>query len=81
MTFGEKVHKLRTERGLTMDELSRMTGIAQQTISSYETGWRGNPRPVNKFALARAFHVKPSELDDDREEVNNGKADNPCKRP
>lgn len=78
MTFGEKVRKYRTERGWTMAELARFTSLSESAIKLYECGERKNPLPVAKMALAVAFKVKPSDLDDDREEDTNGrKADNP----
>ena len=68
MTFGEKVRHLRLQRGLTRDELARLTGLTGGAVSMYETGARKTPLPVAKMALARALHVKPDDLDDDKEE-------------
>lgn len=78
MTFGQKVRKLREERGMTVTELADLAHISQPTVSQYESGVRNNPYPNTKIAIAMALRVKPSDLDDDREEDNNGgKADNP----
>ena len=68
MTFGQKVRKLRTDKDLTIAELSKLTGLSESAIKLYELGERRNPLPVAKMALASALHVKPSQLDDDREE-------------
>ena len=68
MTFGEKVKYFRTQRGLTRDELARLTGLTGGAVSMYETGARKTPLPVAKLALARVLHVKPEDLDDDKEE-------------
>lgn len=78
MTFGQKVRKYREERGLSVTELAKMANLAQPTISQFESGVRKHPYPNTKIALAMALRVKPSDLDDDQEEENNGReADNP----
>lgn len=58
---GERLRSLRKERLLTQVELSRMTGVAQDSISSLETGKReAHPGTIRK--LAEALGVKPTEL-------------------
>lgn len=68
MRFGEKLKKIREDKGWEREELARLTGLSVDAIKSYELGYRKNPYPVIKFALASALKVKPSQLDDDREE-------------
>ncbi len=68
MTFGQKVRKYRLERKLDVSDLAKITGLSESAIKLYEYGYRKKPLPVAKMALASAFKVKPSELDDDREE-------------
>lgn len=41
----------REKRGMTQAELSRASGVPQQTISSIETEARSNPRMETLFAL------------------------------
>ena len=36
MTFGEKMKKIRNERGLSQQELGKILGIKQQTVAQYE---------------------------------------------
>ncbi len=36
MTFGEKMKRLRNERGLSQQELGKKLGIKQQTVAQYE---------------------------------------------
>ncbi len=36
MTFGEKMKKIRKERGLSQQELGKILGITQQTVAQYE---------------------------------------------
>ncbi|GAB3797512.1 helix-turn-helix domain-containing protein [Virgibacillus kimchii] len=45
MTFGEFIKEKRTEKGLTMRELERRTGISQAYISQIESGKRNVPKP------------------------------------
>jgi transcriptional regulator with XRE-family HTH domain len=58
---GERLRSLRKERLLTQVELSEMTGVAQDSISSLETGKReAHPGTIRK--LAKALDVEPTEL-------------------
>ena len=58
---GARLRQLRRERALSQRELSRMTGIAFDTISRLETGkQRAQPRTIRK--LANALGVEPREL-------------------
>ena len=58
---GEQLRSLRKERLLTQVELSEMTGVAQDSISSLETGKReAHPGTIRK--LAKALGVDPTEL-------------------
>ena len=58
---GERLRRLRKERLLTQQELSRMTGISQDGISQFETGKReAQPGTIKK--LAEALGVEPKEL-------------------
>ena len=64
---GERLRRLRRERALSQRDLTRMTGIAFDTISRLETGkQRAQPRTIRK--LADALGVEPREVmkgDDD----------------
>ena len=56
-----RLRRLRRERALSQRDLSRMTGIAFDTISRLETGkQRAQPRTIRK--LADALGVEPREL-------------------
>ena len=58
---GERLRRLRKERLLTQQELSRMTSISQDGISQLETEKReAQPGTIRK--LAEALGVKPKEL-------------------
>ena len=67
MTFAEKVRKYRTERGLSQAELAKLANLSQAQICDYENG-KSKIHPNSKIVLAMALNVKPSDLDNDREE-------------
>ncbi|OFZ23378.1 MAG: hypothetical protein A2X94_13200 [Bdellovibrionales bacterium GWB1_55_8] len=51
--FGERLARLRKERGLTQVELALQIGLTQALITSYEVGrLRMHPEMVIRFALA-----------------------------
>ena len=58
---GMRLRRLRLERALTQQELSQMTGIAQDSISKLERGYRP-PLPSTVRKLAEALAVEPIEL-------------------
>ena len=58
---GARLRRLRRERALSQRELSRITGVAFDTISRLETGkQQAQPRTIRK--LADALGVEPREL-------------------
>jgi transcriptional regulator with XRE-family HTH domain len=58
---GARLRRIRRERALSQRDLTRMTGIAFDTISRLETGkQRAQPRTIRK--LADALGVEPKEL-------------------
>jgi transcriptional regulator with XRE-family HTH domain len=55
---GPRLRRIRRERALSQRELSRMTGVAFDTISRLETGkQQAQPRTIRK--LAEALGVEP----------------------
>ena len=60
-TTAERIRALRKRRKLTQDDLARLTGIAQATISSWESG--KNPPSRRLLALlAKALGVKETRI-------------------
>ncbi len=56
-----RLRRLRRERALSQRDLTRITGIAFDTISRLETGkQQAQPRTIRK--LAEALGVEPREL-------------------
>ncbi len=58
---GPRLRRIRRERALSQRELSRVTGVAFDTISRLETGkQQAQPRTIRK--LAEALSVDPASL-------------------
>jgi len=56
--FGERLRKIRTERNLNQDDLAALSGVAQATISEYESGKRrAAPRSDQVAKLATVLDV------------------------
>ena len=61
MTFGEKLKKLRADKGLTQDMLAEKIYVTRTAISKWESG-RGYPNIESLKAIARFFSVTLDEL-------------------
>lgn len=56
MTLGERIRELRTEAGMTQDELARAIGTSAAVVSQYETGHR-EPSLLRIREIAHALDV------------------------
>jgi DNA-binding XRE family transcriptional regulator len=68
MIFGEKIKKLRLERGYTQEELAELVDVSKRTIINYEQG-RCYPKQteiVSKFADVFNVPVDSLFTDEDR---------------
>ena len=74
MTFGERIYKVRTEKGLTQSELANRAGYkSRSTIAKIESGERDAPQSMI-VALAKALGTTPSYLmgwDDNAKPIEN----------
>ena len=61
MTFGEIIKKLRTDKGLTQDELAEKIYVTRTAISKWESG-RGFPNIESLKAISKYFSVSLDEL-------------------
>lgn len=57
-----RLKELRTERGISQEELVEMTGISRTTLSKIENNEEVNVNTRTIAKLAEAFDVKPSEI-------------------
>ena len=58
---GRNVLKIRTQKGLTQERFSEISGFSQQYISGLEKGKR-NPTIVTLYELAKALGVSHMDL-------------------
>ena len=61
MDFGEKLKALRTERGLTQEQLAARLYVSRTAVSQWETGG-GSPNLDSLQAVARLFDVSVDDL-------------------
>lgn len=61
MTFGKKIKKLRTDNGLTQDELAEKIYVTRTAISKWESG-RGFPNIESLKTISKYFSVSLDEL-------------------
>ncbi len=69
--IGDKVKRLRHEKGLTQKELAKIVGISESTIKMIETN-KNNPSLELLPKLANALEVDPAELlkEDKEDKIN-----------
>ena len=58
---GKELRRLRRERALSQQDVTRFTGVAQATLSDLEGGKRG-ARASTLRKLAEALSVEPKDL-------------------
>ena len=64
MKIGEKIHRIRKERGYTAEKLAGMLGISVVSLREYEYGERMPKEPMIT-EIARRLGVNPSSLKSD----------------
>ena len=62
MNMGERIKKLRIEKGLTQEELGKYIGVQKSAIRKYEKGDVQNLKRNSIEILANLFNVTPSYL-------------------
>lgn len=61
MNLGERILKLRKEKGLSQEELGSVLGVSRQTVSKWETG-ESNPDLDKIIPMCDLFEIKADEL-------------------
>lgn len=76
--LSKKLLMARLERGLTLRDAAKLTGVSKETISELERGKR-KPHPPTLYKLAQGYEVKVADLLEQEEEtaLTAGKADAP----
>jgi transcriptional regulator with XRE-family HTH domain len=67
MNIGNKIRKLRKEKGLTLEDLSKKTGLSLSYISLIERGLK-NPSLRALEKIAECLNITPGILLSDKEE-------------
>jgi transcriptional regulator with XRE-family HTH domain len=62
VTLGSNITRLRTEVGLTQEDLGKAVSVTGSTISNYERGNVEKPDTATLLSIADYFHVDMSEL-------------------
>lgn len=64
MYLNERLKELRSEKGITQEQLSNASGVGRITICRLETGELQNPKYDTIISLAKALDVPAAELFD-----------------
>lgn len=70
--IGQKIHSVRTEKNITLEDIASKVGVAKSTIQRYEAGKIQNPKLPVIESIANALNVNPAWLvgkSDDKEIV------------
>ena len=67
MTIGERMRKLRNQRGLSQNQLAKLAGVAQPTVCRLEKGASKTLNADNALRIAGALRVSVDLLVNDRE--------------
>lgn len=62
LTLGERLKDLRTERGLTLEQLAQETGISKSALGNYEGDTEREVTPSNIVMLSRCYGVSSDYL-------------------
>lgn len=60
--LGKRIRKLRAEKGLTLEEVSKALGVSRQTIYKYESGVITNIPSDKIEIMAKLFGVSPAQI-------------------
>lgn len=76
MEIGEKIHRLRIENDLTLEELGNKIGVGKSTVRKWEKGIIANMRRDKISAIANALGTTPAYLMGWEDDSDNNIEDN-----
>lgn len=62
MEMGQKIYNLRTNKGMTLEELGNKVGVGKSTVRKWENGMIANMRRDKIAKLAEALETTPAYL-------------------
>ena len=62
MEMGQKIHELRTQKGLTLEELGNAVGVGKSTVRKWENGIIANMKRDKILKVSEALGVSPAYL-------------------
>lgn len=77
MNVGDYIKKLRTEKGLTQEELGEMLGVKRAAVNKWESGMVQNLKRTTIQKLAVIFNVNPATFIDGSESFESEKENKP----
>ena len=60
--FGENIREFREERNMTIEDLSKITGLRTQYLKRIELGIARRLNAKHIFIFAEAFNIEPHEI-------------------
>ena len=70
MNMGDKIHQLRLEKGLTLEELGNKVGVGKSTVRKWENGIIANMKRDKIILISKALDTTPAYLMGWNEESN-----------
>lgn len=60
--FSKKIKQLRSDNGLTLEQVAKIVGVGKSTVRKWETGMIANMKRDKISLLAKALNVSPAYL-------------------
>ena len=61
MTLGQRIQKIRKEKGFSQEEIAEALEVSRQAVSKWENG-TSEPSTANLIALAKLYGISLDEL-------------------
>lgn len=80
MDMGQKIYHLRTQKGLTLEELGNMVGVGKSTVRKWENGMIANMKRDKILKVSEALGTSPAYLMGWDEEAQPDASSRSCSR-